>query len=36
MGTIKKVDPHNIQRLVTNAMLENNINNKNKKYVNKI
>jgi hypothetical protein len=33
MGTIKKVDPHKIQRLVTNAMLEKNIHNK--KYVNK-
>jgi hypothetical protein len=29
MGTVKKVDAHNIQRLVTNAMLENNINKKN-------
>jgi hypothetical protein len=36
MGTIKKkVDPHKIQRLVTNAMLERNIRKKNRKYVNK-
>jgi hypothetical protein len=29
MGTIKKkVDPHKIQKLITNAMLENNIGNK--------
>jgi hypothetical protein len=33
MGTIKKMDPHRTQRLVINAMLENNISNK--KYVNK-
>jgi hypothetical protein len=29
MGTIKKMDPHKIQKLVTNTMLERNI-SKNK------
>jgi hypothetical protein len=28
MGTIKKVNPHKIQRLVTNTMLERNIKKK--------
>jgi hypothetical protein len=29
------VDPHKIQKLVTNAMFDKNINKKSKKYMNK-